>query len=261
MRVIVLGCGGSAGVPMVGGHDEKGDWGACNPQEIKNKRSRSSIILEGESGNRLLVDTGPDLRYQLLRAGIARLDGVLYTHPHADHIAGLDDLRSVNRYMNKPLNIYGFETVMEELERRFSYAFRPWKPPGFFAPVVHKHLIEAWTTKTIADFSLQFFLQNHGRVDTLGFRCGNFAYSTDVVRLNKQALDILHGVDIWLVDCFQREEHPAHAHLGRVLEWHKQIKPRLTLLTHMGTDMDWDWLKQNLPPTIEPAYDGLVFNV
>lgn len=261
MKIYVLGCGGSAGVPMIGGQGEQGEWGACDPREPKNRRMRSSIILEDDAKQRLLVDTGPDLRTQLINMNLARVDAILYTHAHADHIAGLDEVRGINRYIDHPLDIYAEKNVLEELAQRFSYAFRPWRPPGFYAPVVVPHSIELEQTIEIKNFSIQTFKQNHGRIHTLGFRCQNMAYSTDVVHLEEYALSVLQGVDTWLVDCFQRPEHTAHANLDKVLEWHKLIKPRQTILTHMGSDMDWQWMKDNLPPDIQPAYDGMIIEI
>jgi phosphoribosyl 1,2-cyclic phosphate phosphodiesterase len=257
MRIVILGCGGSAGVPMLGGADGTGEWGVCDPGEPRNRRTRSSIMIEGEDGRRLLVDTGPDLREQLLRCGIGRIDALLYSHAHADHVAGLDEMRGLNRTINRPIETFATRPILDEITQRFGYAFRPWSPPGFFRPVLTPREIEPGRTITIEGLTLQLFEQIHGHSITLGLRTGGFAYSTDVVRLDQHALDVLRDVDTWVVDCFQRAPHPAHADLGMVRRWSEQLGIRRTILTHMGTDMDWAWMTENLPPGIEAAFDGM----
>ena len=257
MRVVILGCGGSAGVPMLGGSDGRGEWGQCDPREPRNRRSRSSIVIEGDDGRRLLVDTGPEVREQLLRTEIGRIDALIYSHAHADHVAGLDEVRSLNRVIGRPIEAFATRLVLDEIAHRFNYAFRPWSPPGFFRPVMIPREIAAGKTVTIEGVMLRLFEQTHGHSITLGLRTGDFAYSTDVDDLDEAALDVLQGVDTWVVDCFQRAAHPAHADLGQVRAWAERLGVRRTILTHMGTDMDWAWMKQNLPPGIEPAFDGM----
>lgn len=257
LRVTVLGCGGSAGVPLIGGPDGRGDWGACDPNEPRNRRTRASIVLESE-GQRLLVDTSPDLRAQLLACGIPRVDAILYTHSHADHITGLDEVRILNRIVGRPLEALGTAGTLGELERRFGYAFRPWRPPGFFRPVLTPRAAGPGETAVVAGLPIRLFEQDHGSTRTLGLRTGGFAYSTDVVALADAALDGLAGVHTWLVDCFQREPHSTHAHLELVLRWAARVAPARTVLTHMGIDMDWGWLAANLPTGVEPAYDGQI---
>lgn len=257
MRVTVLGCGGSAGVPQVGGADGRGDWGACNPNDSRNHRTRSSLVIE-QDGKRLLVDTGPDLRTQLLACGVPGIDAVLYTHSHADHITGIDEVRILNRIAGRPLPAYGTAFTLAELERRFDYAFRPWKPPGFFRPVMEPQPFAYGDTITPAGIPLETFEQDHKVMTTLGFRAGPFAYSTDVVTLSDAAFGVLHGVDTWLVGCFQRQPHTTHANVDRVIEWFQRVGARRTVLTHMGPDLDWSWLQGRLPPGIEPAHDGMV---
>ncbi len=261
MRVTILGCGGSAGVPMLGGPDGQGDWGVCDPGEPRNRRSRSSIVVEGTTGGRVLVDTSPDLRSQLLSTGIGRIDALFYTHAHADHVAGLDDVRGLNRILDRPIEAFGTEPVLAEIESRFRYAFRPWSPPGFYRPVMLPRPVDAGTTVEIAGNDFLLFEQVHGSGTTLGFRIGDFSYSTDVVRLDDAALSILGGTRIWLVDCFQRAPHPAHADLALVRRWARQLGIGRTVLTHMGTDMDWAWLHANLPPGIEAAHDGMILSL
>ncbi len=261
MRVTILGCGGSAGVPMLGGLDGQGDWGACDPEEPRNRRSRSSIVVEGANGGRVLVDTSPDLRSQLLSTGIGRIDALFYTHAHADHVAGLDDVRGLNRILDRPIEAFGTGPVLAEIEARFRYAFRPWSPPGFYRPVMLSRPVGAGTTVEIAGSEFLLFEQVHGSGTTLGFRIADFSYSTDVVRLDDAALSILAGTRIWLVDCFQRAPHPAHADLALVGQWAQQLGIGRTILTHMGTDMDWAWLHANLPRGIEAAHDGMILSL
>jgi phosphoribosyl 1,2-cyclic phosphate phosphodiesterase len=263
IRVTLLGTGASAGVPMIGGADGSGDWGICDPTEPRNRRTRASILVQGdgEDGPALLVDTGPDMREQMLACGVRRVDAVLYTHAHADHITGLDDVRMLNRLMNRPIDAFATAHVLSELERRFDYAFRPWTPPGFFRPVLVARPVLPTDTIDAAGMSVRLFDQDHGFVRSLGLRVGGFGYSTDVVTLDEAAFAVLEGVDTWVVDCFQPEGHRTHAWLGRVLEWVARLKPRRTVLTHMGVEMDWATLQRSLPEGIEPGHDGQVLEI
>jgi phosphoribosyl 1,2-cyclic phosphate phosphodiesterase len=260
LHVTVLGCGGSAGVPHIGGADGTGDWGACDPAEPRNRRTRASIVVE-RAGKRLLVDTSPDMRGQLLACGIPSVDAILYTHTHADHITGLDDIRILNRIVDRPLDAFGTAETLRELARRFDYAVRPWQPPGFFRPVLSTREVAPGETCAMAGMPVRLFAQDHGFVRTLGLRIGGFAYSTDVIRLNAAAFATLEGVHTWLVDCFQRQPHTTHAHLAAVLDWVERVRPARTVLTHMGIDMDWAWMRASLPPGVEPAQDGLLLDV
>ncbi len=258
MKITLLGTGGSAGVPMIGGSDGSGDWGACDPNEPRNRRTRSSIVIENFDGQRLLVDTSPDMRLQLIDCRVPGIDAVLFTHAHADHITGIDDVRILNRIANRPLPVFATERTMTELVSRFAYAFRPWDPPAFYRPVLVGNTVTAGDTISAAGLTIRLFNQNHGKVDTLGLRVGSFGYSTDVVALDQAALATLDGVRTWVVDCFQREgPHWTHADLRTVLCWVDRLKPKRTVLTHMGTDMDWAWMRANLPPGIEAGYDGM----
>ncbi len=257
MRVQILGCGGSAGVPSIGGPDGAGDWGACDPAEPRNARTRSSIVIEGPAG-RVLVDTSPDMRGQLLANRIPGIDAFIFTHAHADHVTGLDDVRLLNRIAGRPLPAYATKTTLDELERRFDYAFKPWRPPLFYRPVLEVRAIEPGETIDVAGLSIRTFDQDHHVMRTLGLRVGGFGYSTDVVRLDDAAFAALEGVDTWLVGCFQRAEHLTHAHVDLVLEWRERLRPRRTVLTHMGNDLDWAWLAERLPAGVEAACDGMV---
>ncbi|MFT9014295.1 MAG: MBL fold metallo-hydrolase [Acetobacter sp.] len=261
MKVTVLGCGGSTGVPMVGGPGGYGDWGACDPKEARNIRTRSSILIQMQDGAGVLVDTGPDLRAQLLAHGISRFQAILYTHAHADHIAGIDEVRGINRVIGQPLTAYGAADVLAELEERFTYIFKPWTPPGFFRAALVAHPVPFGQKVAVNGYEFLLFEQAHGRIGSAGIRCGDFAYSTDVVELPESAFRHLAGVDTWMVDCFQRQPHSAHAWLERVLEWRERIQPRRVILTHMGPDMDWAWMQANLPQGVEPGWDGLTLEL
>jgi phosphoribosyl 1,2-cyclic phosphate phosphodiesterase len=258
MRVILLGTGGSAGVPLIGGPDGSGNWGACDPAEPRNRRTRTSIVVESGEGTRLLVDTSPDLRTQLLACLVPQVDTILYTHAHADHITGIDDVRILNRIAGRPLDAFGTRETLDELTRRFGYAFKPYEPPGFFRPVLLAREVVAGETVTMAGMQVRLFQQEHGYTRSLGARIGNFGYSTDVVSLDDAAFAALEGVDTWVVGCFLRDgPHRTHANLTEVLGWARRVSARRTVLTHMGIGMDWSWLVNHLPPGVEPGYDGM----
>ncbi|WP_207478634.1 MBL fold metallo-hydrolase [Arenibaculum pallidiluteum] len=255
MQVTVLGCGSSGGVPLVGG-----DWGACDPSEPRNRRMRPSILIE-ENGFAVLVDTGPDLREQLLRAGVGRLDAVLYTHWHADHTHGIDDLRNICVRMGRAIDVYGDAETMESLGQRFSYAFRPLDAgQGIYRPALVPHVIER--PFELGPLNVVPFVQDHGWARSLGFRIGRFAYSTDVVRLDEAAFAALEGIDTWIVDCVRiAPPHPVHAHLPVTLSWIERVRPRRAYLTHMNQAMDYRAVLAQLPPGVEPAHDGLVLDI
>ena len=260
-RVTILGCGGSAGVPQIGGTDGRGDWGACDPAEPRNRRTRSSIVIESSTGERLLVDTSPDMRMQLLACGVPRVDAILFTHAHADHVLGIDDVRILNRLVNRPIDAFATPRTLAELDKRFDYAFQSWTQPYFFRPVLTPRAIEPGQTVETSGMQVHVFEQDHGFLPTLGLRIGGFGYSTDVATLDDSAFEVLAGVDTWVVDCFQRQPHKTHANLDQVLEWADRLKPRRVVLTHMGYDVDWAWLRQRLPPHMEPAHDGMTLDI
>jgi phosphoribosyl 1,2-cyclic phosphate phosphodiesterase len=262
MRIVLLGTGSSAGVPMIGGADGTGDWGACDRLEPRNRRSRASILLDDGPGRRLLVDTSPDMRNQLLANAVREVDALIFTHAHADHIIGLDDVRILNRIVDRPLDAIATQATLGEMILRFPYAFRPWQPPGFYRPVLTERVVAFGDTVDAAGFAVRLFRQDHGMTETLGLRIGGFGYSTDVVRLDDDAFAALRGIDTWVVGCFlRRGPHSTHADLAEVLRWVERLRPRRTVLTHMGTDMDWAWLRANLPPGVEPGHDGMVLEV
>ncbi|WP_149535616.1 MBL fold metallo-hydrolase [Siccirubricoccus phaeus] len=261
LRITLLGCGGSGGVPLLGGVGEGGEWGECDPAEPRNRRTRTSALVEGPEGKRLLIDAGPDLRQQLLANQVARFEAVVFTHAHADHILGIDDIRQINRNTGRVVDAYGTRTTLQKLDDRFDYAFIGPTPPFFYRPALEPIRVEYGETREIAGLPVQVFRQDHGVMDTLGLRIGRFAYSTDVVALPEESLAALEGLDTWVVGCFQKRPHKVHAHLDQVFEWVARLRPRRVVLTHMGTAMDYQALRRELPPGIEPGFDGMRLEV
>jgi phosphoribosyl 1,2-cyclic phosphate phosphodiesterase len=261
LKVTILGCGSSGGVPQIGGEDGHGWWGACDPANPRNRRTRSSILVEGGDGGRLLVDTGPDLRAQLLACGVGGVDAILYTHDHADHIMGMDEVRILNRLLGRPLEAFATERTLGILRQRFDYAFLPSTGPAFYRPAIEPVRLAAGDAVNIAGHAVQTFAQDHAVMETLGFRIGAFAYSTDLVHLSEESLARLHGLDTWVVGCFQRRPHKVHANLDQVLAWVARLRPRRTVLTHMSPDLDHGWLAASLPPGVEPGHDGMVLGL
>ncbi|GAB4190162.1 MAG: MBL fold metallo-hydrolase [Thalassobaculales bacterium] len=255
MRLRILGCGGSTGVPLLSG-EPGGYWGDCDPAEPRNRRTRASVLVS-EGDARVLIDTSPDLREQLLAAGDARLTGVVYTHGHADHLHGIDELRSVNHVVNGPLPVYADATTMAEIERRFGYVFAPMNNPRiWYKPKLIPHVIDG--PFQLGGITFQPFRQDHGYGNhSLGFRFGDMAYSTDCKALDEAAFAVLAGVRVWVVDCVRVEEHPTHSHLAQTLEWITRLKPERAILTHMNQTLDYARLKATLPPGVEPGFDGL----
>jgi len=254
MRVTILGCGASGGVPLI-----TGDWGACDPSNPKNKRRRASIAVE-KNGTTLLVDTSPDLREQCLSAKIKKIDAVLYTHDHADHTHGIDDLRPFF-YQNKfQIPIYGNPETIAFLKSRFGYAFPAEEMrPDIYRSFVIPRIIEG--PFAVGDISVIPFVQGHGYTTSIGYRFENIAYSTDVVDLGEDAFKALQGIDTWIVDCIAMDPRATHSHLGKTLEWIQRVRPRKAYLTHMSHHLDYEKLMSHLPQGVEPAYDGLVIEV
>lgn len=253
MIVTVLGCGGAGGVPSI-----SGGWGACDPDNPRNRRRRPSVLVETD-GATLLIDTSPDLREQLLDAGVRRLDAVLYTHGHADHLHGIDDLREVNRAMRRPIDVFGDAEVLSRIRQRFRYAFEPLDTPYFYRPVLVPHEVDG--PFQVGPIEARPFVQDHGTCTSLGFRFGDFAYSTDVVNLSEAAFAELCGVRVWIVGTLVNRPHETHAHVDKALDWIARIRPQRTFLTHMGTGLDYETLRRRLPEGVEPAYDGLRITV
>ncbi|MEE8533971.1 MAG: MBL fold metallo-hydrolase [Alphaproteobacteria bacterium] len=254
MRVTILGCGPSTGVPLLGC-----DCAVCRSTDPRNRRRRSSIVVE-EGATRILVDASPDLREQLLDAGVSRVDAVLFTHGHADHVHGIDDLRLINHNNDAPLDAWSDAPTLAEIERRFGYAFEPNAPGrGWYKPrLVPREITGPFT---VGDIDVTPFEQGHGDGVTLGLRFGPMAYSTDVNALSEDAFRSLAGVELWIVDCLRRAPNPMHAHLPLTLDWIRRVAPRHALLTHMNHDLEYHELREELPPGTEPAYDGMVIDL
>lgn len=259
LRITILGCGSSGGVPRVGG-----DWGLCDPANAKNRRRRCSIMLEqtDTSGTtRVLIDTSPDLREQMLSANVSEIDGVWYTHEHADHTHGIDELRGFFLRMRRKVPIWADAPTSSMLMSRFAYCFAA--PEGSdYPPVLRHHAIVAgapFATEGAggALAALPFNMQ-HGNINALGFRMGNVAYSPDVNDLDDSAVAALQGLDLWIVDALKRTPHPSHFSLPQTLAWIDRLKPRRAILTNMHIDMDYATLCAELPSHVIPAHDGLV---
>lgn len=255
MKVTVLGCGSSSGVPMIGN-----EWGVCDPDNPKNRRRRPSILVE-KGDVAILVDTSPDLRQQSLDAGIERLDAVLYTHEHADHINGIDEIRVIRRLTGNNIAAYGAPDVLAALTRRFGYLFSGHAAEGnLYRPVLDP--IPFTGPFRVGDIDVVPFEQDHGICISHGFRFGNFAYSTDVVELSDQAFATLEGVTTWIVDCLRNgKPHPTHANLEKTLQWIDRLGPERAVLTHMNHQADYEELCRVLPDGVEPAYDGMVLEI
>jgi len=248
MRITILGCGSSGGVPLIGNR-----WGACDPNNPRNRRSRVSVLVE-KNGTTILIDASPDMRAQLLACNLQKLDAVLFTHSHADHCHGIDELRSINWLTKKPMDIYADTKTMQDLKVRFDYIFNG-TTDKFYKPSATPHVIDG--AFEIGDIKITPFEQNHVNMTTLGFRLDDFAYSTDVKTLDEAAFAVLADVKVWVVDCVRREPHPTHSHLAQTLEWITRVKPQRACLTHMNESLDYAALATELPAGVEPAYDGI----
>jgi phosphoribosyl 1,2-cyclic phosphate phosphodiesterase len=258
IKVTILGCGAAGGVPSI-----SEGWGQCNPANPKNNRRRASILVQ-DGHSTVLVDASPDLRAQLLDSGTTKLDGVVFTHAHADHFHGLDELREINRVLRGPLDIYANAETQRDLELRFGYAFEG-IPPGepIFRPWLIAHQIGETASDTFMVKTLQVktFRQDHGFSATLGLRFGDLVYSTDVVELPDEAKAIIRGAKVWIVDALALTPHPTHAHLDKVLGWVEELQPHRTIITHMGPKMDYDVVNARCPVGVTAAFDGMTVEV
>jgi phosphoribosyl 1,2-cyclic phosphate phosphodiesterase len=253
----ILGCGSSSGVPRFGG-----DWGQCDPANPKNRRRRCSVFVEKTSGagaTGVLIDTSPDMRDQLLSAGIGSIDAVLYTHEHADHTHGIDDLRGVYLKTRRKVPVWADEVTGQMLMTRFGYCFYT-APGSDYPPTLGLNRLVAGTPVTIdgaggAITALPIRLQ-HGNIDALGFRIGNTAYTPDVNGIPDESVTALAGLDLWIIDALKRTAHPSHFSLPETLAWIERLKPKRAIITNMHIDLDFDTLRAELPPHVEPAFDG-----
>ena len=249
MKARILGCGTSSGVPRIGN-----DWGACDPDEPKNRRTRSSIVIESGK-ERVLVDCGPDLRNQLLSANIHHLDGIIVTHDHADHCHGIDDLRQVYYHVGKQRPLYAREFTLNRLHKRFAYAFEG-NPlyPAVLEP------LEVEDGLAVGKATLRFVDQPHGGITSLGIRADegdrSLVYAIDFHELTDEMAALYEGADVWICDCLRRTPHPTHASLPSVLAWARELNVGQLLLTHLDKSMDFATLVAELPDWAAPAYDG-----
>jgi phosphoribosyl 1,2-cyclic phosphate phosphodiesterase len=255
MKAVILGCGPSAGVPQLYDNYPPGMLA-----DRRNHRLRSSIVVE-HNGTRILVDTSPDLRQQLLREGITHLDAVCYTHAHADHCHGIDDLRRVCVAMNCAIPAYGNAATLEELKTRFGYVFEENDPRyGWYAPTLHAHTVER-EPFAVGPVTVTPFAQDHIVMETLGFRFDaggrSIAYSTDLKNLDDRGFDVVSGVDLWIVDCQNMETNPIHGDLERTLGWIARSGAKRAVLTHMSHDMIWQEVNRLTPDHVTPAWDGM----
>lgn len=257
LRFTILGCGSSGGVPRLGGK-----WGDCDPLNPKNRRRRCSMLVERiEEGEitRVLIDTSPDLREQLLDAGVGALDGVLYTHEHADHVHGLDDLRQIVFNQRRRLPVWADGPTSSALINRFGYAFV--QPEGSpYPPILDLHPLDGPITIDGAGGAITAdpFRVNHGSIDALGFRIGPLVYLPDVAKMSDEAWAALDGATCWIVDALRRDPHPTHTHLSQTLEWIAQSAIPEAVITNMHLDLDYEQMRTETPDNVSPAFDGMV---
>jgi phosphoribosyl 1,2-cyclic phosphate phosphodiesterase len=258
----VLGCGSSAGVPRVAQ-----GWGACDPNNPRNRRRRCSLLVQrpGNTGTTtVLVDASPDLREQLLSANVARIDGVLFTHDHADHTHGIDDLRPLFIHHRRRVDVYSDAPTAAVLHSRFGYCFAA-RTGSDYPPILTDHRIAAGESVTIegqgGPVSALPFKQKHGDGSSLGFRFGRLAYSCDVSGLPDESLKLLRDIDVWIVDALRHKPHPSHFSLEESLAWIERVRPRRAVLTNLHTDLDYETLRRSLPAGIEPAFDGMTIEL
>jgi phosphoribosyl 1,2-cyclic phosphate phosphodiesterase len=251
LKLTILGCGTSSGVPRIGN-----DWGSCDPQEPKNRRTRVSILIESPT-TRLLVDTSPDMRAQLLAADVIQIDAILWTHDHADHSHGLDDVRQLYHHRRTPVPGYARPQTLKLLRERFGYAF---EGRHGYHPTIEAHDLPDGLR--IGDIDIACTDQPHGEIYSTGFRFTHdghsVGYATDFHAMTADMLGLYDDLDIWVVDALREKPHPTHAHLALTLDAVQAVQPRQTILTHMDQSMDYATLCRSLPDGVEPGYDGMI---
>lgn len=251
LRVVILGCGTSSGVPRIGN-----DWGTCDPAEPKNRRTRVSILIESPT-TRLLIDTSPDMRAQLLAADVIDIDAILWTHDHADHSHGIDDVRQLFHHRRAPLPGHARSQTLALLRQRFGYVF---EGRGGYRPTVVAHALP--DRLTIGDIEIACVDQPHGDIFSTGFRFSHdgrsIGYATDFHEVTAGMLALYEGLDIWVVDALRAKPHPTHPHLALTLDAIAALRPGRAILTHMDQSMDYATLRASLPPGVEPGYDGMI---
>jgi phosphoribosyl 1,2-cyclic phosphate phosphodiesterase len=262
LTATILGCGSSGGVPRVGNQ-----WGACDPANPRNRRLRCSLLLtlQGPDGaTRVLIDTSPDMREQMLAAGVDHLDAVCFTHEHADHTHGIDELRAFYLRDRRRVPVWADQTTGELLMSRFGYCFYT-APGSDYPPILGLNRLVAGTGVTINGkggvLTLLPFIVHHGTIEALGVRIGGLAYTPDLNGIPDRALEALSDLDVWIVDALRIDPHPSHFHLEETLEWIARIKPKRAILTNMHIDLDYGWLSRTLPKPVEPAYDGMTVTI
>ena len=262
LKFTILGCGSSGGVPR-----PALGWGVCDPMNPKNRRRRTSLLVErfGDGGiTRVLVDTSPDLREQLLDASVDRLDGVLYTHDHADHVHGIDDLRGYFIKQRQLIDVYLAASTAKVVRERFGYCFET--PPGSeYPPIVRERRFAAGAAIVVTGqggpIEALPLLQEHGDTPSFGFRFGKLAYSCDVSGLPAETVAALADLDVWIVDALRYRPHPSHFSLDDALRWIERLKPRRAVLTNLHSDLDYDVVRKAVPSHVEPAYDGMTLEL
>ncbi len=258
-RFTILGCGSSGGVPRAGMN-----WGQCDSANPKNRRSRCSALVERISSagqTAVMIDTSPDFREQILAIRLMALDGVLYTHDHADHTHGIDDLRMIAYAMKKRVDVYFDAQTGDSLKSRFAYCFKT--PTGSsYTPILNAHDIDGVSPVEVKGaggaITARPILQTHGDITSLGYRFSNLAYSPDISDLSEASAALLKGLDVWVVDALRHTPHESHFNVKQALKWIARLKPKRAVLTHMTSDLDYETLKRDLPDGVEPAYDGMV---
>lgn len=255
MRVTILGCGTSGGVPRLGGKDGMGEWGAADPTDARNRRTRCSILVEDQDKT-VLVDTSPDARVQLLGARVEKVDSVIWTHEHADQVHGIDDLRPFT-FHSGPIEAWAAQRTLGILKRRFDYVFTA---ESIYQPLYRVREIEGPFTAA-GTIDVTPIPLDHGTVPSLGLRFGDIVYANDVVRVPEEAFPLMQGAGVLIVDAMRYRPHPTHAHLDLALEWIERIGPERAFLTNLHVDMDYADLDRQTPANVQPCHDGLVIEV